>query len=186
ALSGTPRLPRRSRRMSARARTLKSSAERRWSAFSSRRTSVGVPRKSKRWPTSRSVWLIALSTSWRSTRQTTSKDGIGLGSIGGRPDHVNPGRRLEAEERRSQGQVAALVREHDARGRTERVRDARLLDRRVRLAHREEERPEPRVPTRHETQHPAFWLVVLEGGREIALDPPEAGQKGDRRPRLEG
>src|SRR5262245_53314915 len=159
--------------MSPRARTLNSSAERRWMALSSRRTSVGVPRKSKRCPTSRRVWLIALSTSCRSTRHTTSTDGIGPASIGGRTDDVNPRWGREAKQLRLEGNVAPLVGEDDAGRRPERVGDAGLLDGGVRLAHGEQERANGRVAAGHESQHPAVALVALEAGREVALDAAE-------------
>src|SRR5438552_2877376 len=186
ARSGTCRRPIFSRRMSASARSLKSSAACRWMAVSSRRTSAGWFLKSKRCAISRSVCWIALSTSWRSTRQTTSKAGIfGGPSIGGGADHVNPGRGRETEERAVEGDVAALVREGDARRRTERIGDARLLDRGVGLAHHEGERADAGVLAWHQVEHPARGLVALEARLEVALDAPEAAEKVDRRTRLE-
>src|SRR3989441_593067 len=106
-------------------------------------------------------------------------------SIGGRADHVNPGRRREAEERGIERDVAALVREREARRRTQRVGDARLLDRGVGLAHHERERADAGVLARHQPQHPARGLVALEARLEVALDPPEAGEEADRSLRLE-
>src|SRR5438876_3310873 len=106
-------------------------------------------------------------------------------SIGGGADHVNPGRGREAEERGVEGDVAALVRERDARRRTERIGDARLLDRGVGLAHHERERADAGVLAWHQVEHPARGLVALEARLEVALDAPEAAEKADRRTRLE-
>src|SRR5438034_1933674 len=106
-------------------------------------------------------------------------------SIGGGADHVNPGRGRETEERAVEGDVAALVREGDARRRTERIGDARLLDRGVGLAHHERERADAGVLAWHQVEHPARGLVALEARLEVALDAPEAAEKADRRTRLE-
>src|SRR6059036_2213328 len=106
-------------------------------------------------------------------------------SIGGRTHHVNPGRGREAEERGVERDVAALVGEGDARGRAERIGDARLLDRGVGLAHQERERADAGVLARHQAEHPARGLVALEARLEVALDPPEAGEEADRGLRLE-
>src|SRR5690348_11854013 len=171
--------------MSASAFNLNSSAARRWIAVSSRRTSVRWPLKSKRCPISRSVCWTALSTSWRSTRHTTSKDGIGGPSIGGWLDHVNPGRRREPEQRRVERRVSLLVRKRDPRRRPERVGDARLLDRRILLRDREAESPDPGVLPRHELQHPALGLVALQRSVEVAVEAPEPGEKRDGRRRVE-
>src|SRR5262249_52843811 len=185
AFRGTCRRAIFSRRMSPSARSLKSSAARRWMAVSSRRTSVRCPLKSKRCPISRSVCWIALSTSCRSTRHTMSKDGIGGRSIGGRLHDVNSGRRAETEQRRVDLAVAPLVRERDAGGRPERVGYAGLLDRGVRLAEDEAERPDAGVLARHELQHPPPGFVALERRFEVALDAPEPGEERDRRGRTE-
>src|SRR6266446_6408029 len=161
------------------ARNLNSSAERRWRVWSSRRTSVGVFLKSKRWPTSRKVCWIALSTSCRSTRQTASKNPIGRPSIGRGTDHVNPGRRGEAEESRIERDVAALVREQEARRRPQRIGDAGLLQCGVGLADHEHEAAEPLVAVGNEAEHPALGPVLLQTRREVALEPSEAGEEGD-------
>src|SRR5207253_3620008 len=81
--------------------------------------------------------------------------------------------------------VAALVGEGDARGRAERIGDARLLDRGVGLAHHERQRADAGVLARHQSEHPARGLVALEARLEVALDPPEAGEEADRGLRLE-
>src|SRR5262245_17962158 len=171
--------------MSASARTLKSSAERRWMACSSRRTSVGVPLKSKRCPTSLSVWLMALSTSWRSSLHTTSNDGMGARSIGRRLDHVNPGGRGKAEEVLGEGHVAAFTRELDAGGGSRAVDDPRLGDAGVGLAHAELERADARVGLLgRQREHPLVALVARQGGVEVALDPAQTGEERHRRARL--
>src|SRR5690349_17036299 len=123
---------------------------------------------------------MALSTSCRSTRHTTSKEGIGGRSIGGRLHDVNSGGRAEAKEARIDLAVALLVGERDARRRPERIRDPRLLDRSIPLPDGEPERPEARVVLGDELQDPAVGVLALERRVEVAVDAPEAGEERDR------
>src|SRR5262245_9596266 len=171
--------------MSASARTLKSSAERRWIALASRRTSVGVPLKSKRCPTSFSVWLIALSTSCRSSLHTTSNDGMGGRSIGRRLHDVNPGGWREVKHIRLELHVALLAGELDARGGACTVDDASLGDAGIGLAHAELQRADPGILLLGcQREHPLLWLVACQGGVEVALDLAQPGEERHRRARL--
>src|SRR4029079_1505924 len=157
----------RSCRISTSARSLKSSWAWSWIVWSSRRTSNVVPLKSKRLPSSRCVWWIALSTSCRSSSHTTSKDGMKPGSVRGGLHHVNPGRRGEREPRRLDLSVAFLIGKRDPRRGPGGVRDLRLGDRRVALPHREPEHAEGRVLLRDELQLPRVRRFLLEARVEV-------------------
>src|SRR5262249_6943611 len=185
-LSGTCRLASFSFSISPRVRILKSSAAPSSSACSSRLTVELEPLKSKRCPTSRRVWLTALSTSWRSTWQTMSKDGMRRSLRGGWTDHVDARRRNEAEGRRVELDVALLSVEADARRGPQRVADLRLFDRRVGFSHGERERSDALVLLRREPQDPAIALVAIEHRVELAIEMAEAAEERDGRRGLEG
>src|SRR5262245_11384447 len=101
-------------------------------------------------------------------------------SIGRRTNHVSPGRGREPEETRIERDVALLVGEDETRGRPQRIGDAGLFQRRVRLAHYQHERPQPLVAVGDETEHPALGAILVQAGREVTLEPSQAREKGNR------